>query len=201
VDATLVLAIIGAVTGTASAVAQVFSTVRDRPRLLLRSGHTDAIDEKPTIWLEVTNAGQRATTVREVGFFAKETTAELSREGQVYGRSKALINFPFGHSLFLESGQSKRMELRPDTLNWNLHADFPLRAYAVDIRGRRVWGEAVPLLRMLVGDDPRVLDVAPDELKWAFEPSKEPQLPAQVEPRWKLWKRKELRRPEAWKPH
>jgi hypothetical protein len=93
------------------------------------------------------------------------------------------------------------MELRPDTLNWNLHADFPLRAYAVDIRGRRVWGEAVPLLRRLVGDDPRLLDVVPENLKWAFQPPEEPQLPAQVEPGWKLWKRKELRRPEAWKPH
>ena len=68
----------------------------------------------------------------------------------------------------------------------------------MDIRGRYVWGDAAPVVRMMVGDDPPLADHDPDEFKALFQPRSD-LLPARVEPRWKLWKRRELRDPSTWR--
>ena len=63
---------------------------------------------------------------------------------------------------------------------------------------RRIWGMAAPHFRHLVGDNPPVPD--DDEASRRFLlPDGETREPWPVEPRWKLWKRRELRRssPEA----
>jgi hypothetical protein len=51
---------------------------------------------------------------------------------------------------------------------------------------------------MLLGDKPPLTDDDPDDLHAAFAPLSEPLLPAAVEPKWKVWKKRELRKPEAW---
>jgi hypothetical protein len=67
------------------------------------------------------------------------------------------------------------------------------------VRGRYVWGDAAPVVRMMVGDDPPMGDEDPDDFKALCYPPRPNLLPARVEPRWKLWKRRELRHPAAWR--
>jgi hypothetical protein len=58
---------------------------------------------------------------------------------------------------------------------------------------RRVWGEAAPYFRHLVGKDPPIPD--DDEASKRFLlPDREARHLWPVEPGWKLWKRRELRR-------
>jgi hypothetical protein len=63
-----------------------------------------------------------------------------------------------------------------------------------------VWGSAGPVVRWLVGPNPPLTDDDSDDFKALFRPLNEPQYPAQVEPGWKLWKRRELRNPKAYTP-
>jgi hypothetical protein len=198
-DGTLALATIGAITGTASAVAQVLSTLRDRPRIKLNFYIKTAVGQRPEATLEVTNAGQRATTVREAGFYAKETEFITYRGSEPHLSGKGAITFGIARSIFLEAGESKQFFATPDTIDMGLHADLPLRLYAIDIHGRRIWGKAAPITRMLLGEDPPLRDDDPPGVKMLLGPSEKPLFPAQVEPRWKVWKRRELRRPETWK--
>jgi hypothetical protein len=74
-------------------------------------------------------------------------------------------------------------------------ADFPLRAYAVDSRGRTSWGPAKAFLREIVnsggplpqGTKPEYLEPPPDM---------RPLLPDPVAKRWELWKPKNHRKPQ-----
>jgi hypothetical protein len=70
-----------------------------------------------------------------------------------------------------------------------------MRAYAVDLRGRRIWGAAAPVIRMLFGDEPPLRPEDPADLRSLFEPPRRDLKPWAVEKRWKVWKRRELRRP------
>jgi hypothetical protein len=99
--------------------------------------------------------------------------------------------------VFLEAGQTQRFIGAPDTIGQGIHADQPLRVYASDARGRKVWGEAAPVVRMLVGQNPPLQPTDPESLRRLLEPTPERLLPGAVEPRWKLWKRRELRDPSA----
>jgi hypothetical protein len=54
--------------------------------------------------------------------------------------------------ILLDPGRMhKEQAIVPDSFDFGYHVDFPLRAYAVDARGRKVWGEAGPVVRMVVG--------------------------------------------------
>ena len=75
-----------------------------------------------------------------------------------------------------------------------------MRLYAIDARGRTSWGMAAPVIRMMVGDRPPVEPGDSEIMKQLLTPSPEPLLPAAVEPWWKLWKRRELRKPSAYRP-
>jgi hypothetical protein len=101
--------------------------------------------------------------------------------------------------VFLEAGKMQRFEMMPDIDTYGVHVDFPLRAFAVDIKGRRIWGDALPIMRMLFGDNPPLAPEDPSDFRALFEPPRPDLLPAQVEPCWKLWKRRELRNPSAWR--
>jgi hypothetical protein len=174
--------------------------MRDRPRLLLNARVSTSVSARPQATIEIRNAGYRPTTVREVGFYAKETRFQTRRDGQDHLHGIAQITFKAAEGVFLEAGEAKSFPNNPDIFQWDLHADFPLRLYAVNITGRRVWGNALPVVRMLVGDDPPLADGDPDSMKRAFASHDETIYPAQVEPAWKLWKRRELRNPKAWRP-
>jgi len=158
------------------------------------------VNGRPTVYIDVTNLGHRPTTVREVGFYAHPREFEIIREGgsQPWATAKGEITFATG-PFFLDAGQSERVELVPDIDAWGIHADFPLRVYAVDIRHRRIWGDAAPIVRMLVGENPPLHDSDSEELKRLFIPPKPELRPSQVEPGWKIWKRCELRRPQTWR--
>jgi hypothetical protein len=193
------VALVGAATGLASAATQIYAATVDRPRLRTDFGMTTRANGAPTIYVEVTNVGRRPTTVRQFGFYGGERQMEVIRDGesQPWATATGEINFQEGPK-FLEAGQSHRVEMVPNIDSFGIHADYPLRAFAVDINGRRIWGRAAPVVRMLVGPDPPLSDVDPPEFRALFEPR--PDLrPAKVEPRWKLWKRRELRVPKAWR--
>jgi hypothetical protein len=192
------LAVIGAVTGVASSVAVVTQAVRDRSRLRLDIGVMKAAGQPPTGWIDVHNDAPRATTVREVGLYAKPIPFQRgSGERALNGTGDATFRAT-DHPVFFEAGEAKRFLISPDIDLFRLHADFPLRAYAVDARGRRTWGGAAPMIRLMVGDDPPLQDEDPEDFKVLFRPLADHPLPWQVEPSWKIWKRKELRKPEAW---
>jgi hypothetical protein len=144
--------------------------------------------------------GHRPTTVRQVGFYAHPRKVEFIHQGETepWGEATAEITFHEG-PVFLEAGESRRFEIVPDIHTFGIHADFPFRAYAVDIRNRRIWGGAGPVMRMLFGDNPPLEEGDPEDLKALFDPPRPDLLPAQVEPRWKLWKKRELRDPKAWR--
>jgi hypothetical protein len=106
----ILLALLGAV--VASLATAGISAYRERPRLKLGIGATTTMGQKPTAWIEIRAAGGRATTVREVGFYAKrvrfETSSDLRGEGEA--------SFPFGRGIFLERGETTRFEgLRTST--------------------------------------------------------------------------------------
>jgi hypothetical protein len=100
--------------------------------------------------------------------------------------------------VFLEAGQSSPFDATDAVLQSGAWADEPLRLFARDIHGRRIWGRAARMIRMLFGPGADESTV-PAPLQSIFRsPPKEHLLPAQVEPGWKVWKRRELRKPSAW---
>lgn len=79
-----------------------------------------------------------------------------------------------------------------------VHADEPLRLYAVALPNRRIWGPAAPILRALLNGGWNPVDAPPE----ALTPLPgAPFRPKAVEPRWKLWTHKELRKPSLPPPH
>jgi hypothetical protein len=199
-DVTFGLALLGAVTGTASTAAQIYSTARDRPRIEVTFGWTTRLNGRPTVYIDATNVGHRATTVRQVGFFARPREIEIIRQGETVPWAKASADVTFADGpMFLEAGESKRIELVPNIDVWGIHADFPMRVFAVDMRGRRIWGDAARVIRHLVGERPPFGADDPADFQALFEPAQPELRPWPVEPRWKLWKRRELRDPSAWR--
>jgi hypothetical protein len=149
----------------------------------------------------VSNAGTRATTVRDVGFFIAKQQFDVYRSAEdtePYTHGEGEIGCSVAQGVFLEAGESKEFEATEQVLGLGVHADQPLRLYARDIRGRRVWGQAVAVVRLLFGPEP-ALDQMPVESRKLFETPEAPLFPGKVEPRWKLWKKRELRRPTSWR--
>ena len=66
-----------AVIGAGGSVAQVDSIARDRPSLRTSFGFVTRISQSPRSYIGVTNSGPRATTVREVGFYARPIESAL----------------------------------------------------------------------------------------------------------------------------
>jgi hypothetical protein len=162
---------------------------------------TSRADGRQTIYLEVVNAGRRATTVRQFGFFAGRREFEIVRQEETEPWAVATGDITFHDGpVFLEAGQSRRVDVVPNIDTFGIHADYPFRAYAIDLKGRRVWGEAAPVVRMLFGPDPPLVASDSPSIRALFEPRRPDLRPAKVEPRWKIWKRRELRVPSKWRP-
>lgn len=199
-DLTFVLAAIGAATGSISTITGVVTALRDRPRLSTDFGLTTRANGAPTIFIDVTNVGRRPTTVRQVGFYAKRVGFEVLRDDETepWAHGEAEVSLGLG-PVFLEAGKTERFEAVPDIEKFGIHADFPWRVYAVDITGRRLWGDAAPGIRMIFGDEPPFQPGDHSDFRALFEPARPNLRPSQVEPAWKLWKRQELRKPGAWR--
>jgi hypothetical protein len=195
VSLTSMLAVIGTATGSASLTLQTTLATRDRARVGLGMGFTHKVESKPEAWIDVHNRGRRPTTLREVGFYAglqAFATQQLSGTGPF---KTPLTSDP----VFLDAGRSIRLHGSPDAIDAGFPADFPLRAYAMDQHGRYLWGDAAGVSRWLVGDDPPFVD-EDEAFRRLFVDRRGELMPAQVEPAWKLWKRRELRRPQTWVP-
>lgn len=82
-----ILALIGAITGPPAAIAQIWSVVRDRPRLKIGFGVTTSTTEPPGIWVSVRNDGRQPITVRKAGFYGSEMPVEINSQdhGKLHG--------------------------------------------------------------------------------------------------------------------
>lgn len=195
---TFTLAVIGALTGGLSAAAGVIGAYRDRARLHLDLHWTESIDQGPTFKVSLVNDAPRATTIREVGFYGRDVEATVQRPGEPdFDLSTTVTTkYPLTRDpIFLDPGELVELEREPDDVHWNLPPDQPLRLYVRDARGKYVWGRAAPLVRLFMdaGWEP------PEEYAGHVGPPTERLVPAKVEPRWKLWVRRELRNPKAYR--
>jgi hypothetical protein len=191
---TTVIAVIGAATGIGSLVVQTVSAWRERSRLRFSVTPQTLYGKPPRVVIDVFNDSPRATTIRELGLYARPVRIE-HQNGQTGAVSQRLaeIDFPFSERpFFIEAQDMKEFAGVPDILSYGIHADQPLRVYAIDGRNRRIWGAAAPSFRHLIGDNPPIPD--DDEAGKRFLlPDGETREPWPVEPLWKLWKRRELR--------
>jgi hypothetical protein len=194
-DLTTVIAVIGAVTGVGGLVIQIIGAWRERSRLRFRVDTRTVFGKRPRMVIDVFNDSPHATTIRELGLYAHPVRiTHMSGQTSEVSAGVAEIDFPFNERpFFIEAQDMKQFAGAPDLLTYGIHADQPLRVYGIDGRNRRVWGEAAPYFRHLIGEDPPISD--DDEASKHFLlPDGETRRPWPVEPRWKLWKRRELRR-------
>jgi hypothetical protein len=187
-----------AVFGAIGACAEVYSIWRDRPRLVVNFGTTTSTKEPPSVWITVLNDGRQPITVRSAGFYGSEFPIEVETQEFGHGTGTATYEFPMiREPVLLDPGRLHNdAALIPDSFGYGYHVDYPLRAYAVDARGRRVWGDAQPVVRMIVGGGP-CAERFPAHL---WEPTRKPLCSARVEPKWKLWKLRELRTGDRGRP-
>jgi hypothetical protein len=145
-----------AVFGAIGACAEVYSIWRDRPRLVVNFGTTTSTKEPPSVWITVLNDGRQPITVRSAGFYGSEFPIEVETQEFGHGTGTATYEFPMiREPVLLDPGRLHNdAALIPDSFGYGYHVDYPLRAYAVDARGRRVWGDAEPVVRMIVGGGP-----------------------------------------------
>jgi hypothetical protein len=193
---TAALAIVGATTGLGGLAVQTAVAWRDRARLRLRADVATLYGKPPRIVLDVFNDSPRGTTVREVGLYARPVRIEVGGDGERRGRpGLAEVDYPFNERpFFMEANETRQFAAFPDIFGEGVHADQPLRAYAIDARNRRVWGPAAPYVRLAVGENPPIEESDDASMKSCLQRDDKQRGPWPVEPRWKLWKRRELRR-------
>jgi hypothetical protein len=193
-----VLALVGAITGPPAAIAQIWAIWRDRPRLKLGFGVTTSTSEPHGVWLSIRNDGRQPITVREAGFYGSEMPVEVDSQdhGTLHGTATYELNL-LNEPVLLDPGHYREFRAGPpDAVEFGYHVDFPLRAYAIDARSRRVWGGAAAITRMIFGNG----DCPPEFPEYQWLETERPFRPARVAPRWKLWVRRELRRGDAGRP-
>jgi hypothetical protein len=144
--------------------------------------------------IDVINDSPRATTVREVGLYAHPVAFKVESDDGDGPSGKAHVDFPFNDQpIFMEGGSVESFAGFPDIFTQGFHVDEQLRVYAVDARGKRLWGNAAPHVRLMLGDSADGLDDLP-EVARAFRDLDQPPALWPVESAWKLWKPKDQRR-------
>lgn len=197
-SATSLLAIIGAATGVSSATVELVRFVRERRAFHVSFTTSTKQGHVPWAAVTVLNKSTVGHYVKEVGFFAQRKQLEvLNDDESVKATFSADIKYVLADSQFLEPGEFKAFEGFPDPIDQTIMLDKPIRSYAIDSRNRWHWGSAGPVFRLMVGDSAPPAD-EPDYVKALFEPRPE-LLPEQVVPRWKIWRKKELRVPRAYR--
>lgn len=193
-----VLAVIGGITGPAAASAEVWSIWRDRPSLKLDFGVRTFASAPPQVWLGILNDGRQPVTVREAGFYGSQMPIEIDSQdhGKLHGTAAYTYKLVKNPVLF-DPGHYEEFEAAPpDAVNVGYHVDFPLRAYVLDARRKRVWSSAAPVTRMAYGHGSCPAGFP----AYLWDPTDKPLRPARVAPRWKLWVRRELRRGDLGRP-
>lgn len=194
------IAVIGAATGVTALAMQVGTYIRDRPQLEIGYRASSNIEGETYLAIDAANNGRQPTTLIQAGFLV-DMKLELSNETKkdlpsVAG--KVEIQLDQGAHRLVPPGGTTRYLLTLD--KWPgemIHADTPLRPFVVDSRRRRLWGGAAPALRLLLNKGWKPPDATPRHL---LEPMPGPIEVAAVEPRWKLWKSKGLRKPRTYRP-
>lgn len=191
---TTFLAIWGAVLSTVLAIFQSVRFFLDRPRLKVLPELTISVRG---VWMRavVVNAGRRPTTVTEAGFEVLADGTATLEDGQTFGFRRWLKLD--GPPKVLAPGEMVKFEydfVRDGFPNL-VHADFPLRVYARDLRGRYVWGPAAPMIRMIVRDKGLRFPHPPDPLMVDPPLPGAPLKPRPVYARWKVWHGLAVREP------
>jgi hypothetical protein len=168
--------------------------------LVVNWGYEEDETNVPRLWMTVLNDGRQPVTIREAGFYGSEFPIQIKKQdtGQLL-RGTAQYHYKvIREPTFLDPGVMTRENSPvPDSVEHGYHVDFPLRTYARDARGRVTWGRAAPVVRMMWGERPTRPKVVPPLQWYEVQP---PLRPARVEPRWKLWARRELRLGEPGRP-
>jgi hypothetical protein len=191
VDVAIILSIISLIVSGVSAYISVANYRRNNPKLAIRSDFSFSLHEPPTLTLHVTNVGHQPTTLIEAGFrvehkYKFEIIGQKDKHGKpVSSDGRKQIKLMDKVEL-LSPGDMKTytrvLGTWPDPM---IHADFPLRAYAISSHGNTCWGYAIPILRRMVtgmGMKPRNI---PSE---ALKPLGEEPEALPIYPMWKLWK-------------
>lgn len=194
------IAILGAATGVPALAIQIGMYVRDRPQLEIGYRARSDIEGETFLAVDVANNGRQPTTLIEAGFLVD---LEIEMWNQT---KKALPSVPGKLELRLEQGVHRLVAPGTTTSyvlpldEWPgpmVHADIPLRPFVVDSRKRRLWGGAAPALRLLLNKGWKPPAGTPRRL---LEPNLGSIEVAAVEPRWKLWKSKGLRKATTYEP-
>lgn len=195
--AALVISLISALLALGSLLVSYMSYKRDTPLLAIRHHYTLGLNEPATLGLDVTNVGKRTTTLEEVGFrveFNYELDVHKSGvDGPFLEHVNAQKNIVLSNGLTpLAPGEMKKfvivLNAWPDKM---VHADFPLRGYAVGSHGKTCWGHSRPFLREMLNHKWQPPKGTPEQL---LAPYNEKIKPMPVYPAWKFWKPKHLRK-------
>jgi hypothetical protein len=191
-EAALIIAILSLLIGGTSAAVQVITYVRDRPRLSVSLEWNMERGYAPEIAVDVRNHGRQPTTVMKCGL---QVDSELDIEDM-----EGVHLFSGKQDLGMEEEPKVVMpgevaQFRISLSAWPgvvVHADDPVRAFAVDSRDRTTWGPAAPISRDFLNHGWKPSGVPDSRL---LEPSPTPRVASPVEPRWKIWKPRTLRKP------
>jgi hypothetical protein len=195
---TLALAIIGTVTGLIALAVTIRREWLDRPRVLVSASPMTSPDGSGYIDATVENHGRQPVIVKGVGLEARLDPGVLpAREGDAALFSEpwnTLMNDPWSRERL--DGGGGHMQLRwqvPPSLD--LHADTPIRPFADYGIRRRAWGEPFAYFRVLFA-----MGWRPASPPAHFLDDRAGVKAKAVEPRWKLWKPRHLRRDTAPRP-
>ena len=194
--AAIIIASISAVFSLGSLGVSFLTFRRDRPHLKVSLHYSASLYEPAVMGVDVTNVGKRPTTIVEAGFKADADLKITIPKNKAAGNKSSEV--PVRKNIYLSRepvllnpGEIKKFRLIldkwPDIM---IHADFPLRAYAVSSHGTTCWGASRPILRQLIklkwtppkNTPPELIKLLPEELK-----------PLPIYPKWKFWKPKSLR--------
>jgi hypothetical protein len=192
-DTTTALAVLGAVTGTASVGLQASAHFRDRVKLAVGASSTHTIEDVHTLKLRVSNRGRRPTTLVEAGLLIDMDVRVEFEATKFITTGPFSIRLDDGHPVLLQPGEvheyTQNLTGWPDPM---IHADSPLRPYVMDSFGHQVWAEPTNVFRKLMerGWQPKgAVDAR------LVEPPPEPLLAKPVTPRWKFWRPEHERKP------
>lgn len=165
---TFALALVGTITGVATAAVEVARTIRDRARVKLHmTSHSSASQSNASVSVEVLNTGRRALTIREVGIYPGSVRiVHKSQKDGIEREGRSDVLFVLADEPFvLEPGTLVTFRGHLDEFfNVGLHADRLVRSYAVDLGRRWHWGDVESLMRNLINHGHPVPSGTPDRL-------------------------------------
>jgi hypothetical protein len=195
---TLFLAIWGAAVATLVGLSQLLTFVRDRPKIEVSVTLSIRADQPPTLVIHVANHGRQPVTITKAAFVVaagEYTFTNVTKGLPPVSGLRPEIPLLRDDVVLLPPGEVRQFAWVIAEWPRMVFADFPLRAYVVDPRGRTSWGPAGAFLREVInsgvpappGGKPECLQPPPDM---------RPLVPDPVARPWELWKPRTHRRPQ-----